>query len=182
MANFPTADPSFTTKSAGNTITAAFFNDPQEEIVAIGSTLRNGQARCQVSNSGTQAIPDDALTAVTFDTEDFDVGSMHSTASNTSRLTVPAGAGGVYLLTAHLRYDANATGVRGIRFLKNGTDALTTTCFHLGFSDSGSGPVLQLTVFASLAAGDYVEVQAYQNSTGSLNLDVNPRFACVRVW
>lgn len=39
MANYPTSIPSFTTKSAGDTIQASFFNSPQDEIVAIGTDL-----------------------------------------------------------------------------------------------------------------------------------------------
>lgn len=39
MANYPTSVPSFTTKSAGQTIAAAHLNSAQDEIVAIGTDL-----------------------------------------------------------------------------------------------------------------------------------------------
>lgn len=39
MANYPTSAPSFTTKSAGQTIQPGHVNDVQDEVVAIGSGL-----------------------------------------------------------------------------------------------------------------------------------------------
>jgi hypothetical protein len=42
MANYPTSDPSFGTKSDGNTIAAAHVNALQDEVVAIGAALRGG--------------------------------------------------------------------------------------------------------------------------------------------
>jgi hypothetical protein len=39
MANYPTSVPSFTTKSAGQTIGSAHMNGVQDEIVAIGTDL-----------------------------------------------------------------------------------------------------------------------------------------------
>lgn len=40
MANYPTSDPSFTTKNAGQTIEPSHVNGLQDEVVAIGSALR----------------------------------------------------------------------------------------------------------------------------------------------
>ena len=40
MANYPTSDPSFPTRNAGETITPEFFNGPNAEITAIGAALR----------------------------------------------------------------------------------------------------------------------------------------------
>jgi hypothetical protein len=40
LANYPTADPSFSNKSANQTIASAHINAVQDEIVAIGSALR----------------------------------------------------------------------------------------------------------------------------------------------
>lgn len=44
MASYPTSVKTFTTRVDGNTITPAFFNDPQDEITAVQSGLLNGLA------------------------------------------------------------------------------------------------------------------------------------------
>lgn len=41
MASFPSSVKSFTTKANGNTITPAFFNEPQDEINAVETFLRS---------------------------------------------------------------------------------------------------------------------------------------------
>ena len=40
MATFPSGVKSFTTKANGNTITPAFFNEPQDEVAAVETFLR----------------------------------------------------------------------------------------------------------------------------------------------
>jgi hypothetical protein len=51
MANYPTSVPSFSNKSAGQTIAASHVNDLQDEVVAIGSGLLQGTAPLASSNS-----------------------------------------------------------------------------------------------------------------------------------
>ena len=48
--------------------------------------------------------------AVTFDTERFDTDTIHSTSTNTSRLTI--NTGGKYLIGGAVTFTANATGQR----------------------------------------------------------------------
>ena len=59
--------------------------------------------RCSAWNSATQSVPASTFTVLTFDSEDYDVGGLHSTVTNTSRLTVPSGGDGLYLITASSR-------------------------------------------------------------------------------
>ena len=56
MANFPTSVYSPASKSAGQTITAAFFNDPDGEITAIEDGYLNGVARLNSSHSTVAAL------------------------------------------------------------------------------------------------------------------------------
>lgn len=51
MATFPSDVKSFTTRSNGDTITPAFFNDSNDEITAVESFLRNSMYQ-QVNSSG----------------------------------------------------------------------------------------------------------------------------------
>lgn len=51
MANYPGSAPSFTVKSAGQTIQPSHVNDVQDEVTAIGGGLLNGTARLNSSHS-----------------------------------------------------------------------------------------------------------------------------------
>lgn len=120
------------------------------------------QPRCSAYNSAVQSVPTGAFTTLTFDSEDYDVGSMHSTVSNTSRVTVPTGAGGLYLILGRSRVNTGNVATQvALQVLLNGTTSLvvngplpnptTNTDFEVG------------TVWV-LAAGDYIELQAFHNS------------------
>jgi hypothetical protein len=129
-----------------------------------GSTF----AGVSVYDSTNQAISNGVTTALTFNLEYFDTNGYHSTSTNTSRLTVPAGKAGYYLITAQGTYAKNATGGRSIVFYKNGAwlrysaDIAGSSSFYVGN---------EMTVVYNLAEADYIELFTYQNSGGSLNFD-----------
>ena len=54
-------------------------------------------------NSADETIADSTFTTLTFDTNRYDTAGMHSTSTNTSRLTAPIS--GVYAVTANVRFD-----------------------------------------------------------------------------
>jgi hypothetical protein len=120
---------------------------------------------CQLNRSSVLAVANDTLTAVTFDTETFDTDGYHSTVTDTSRVTIPTGKGGYYLLSSSTYWDSNSSGFRRIRYRINGsTSALNT--YTPGTSNANS---TQNHTVVNLAAGDYVEMLVSQNSGGSLN-------------
>lgn len=124
--------------------------------------------RCRLTKSATQSIPNTTTTAITFDVEDFDDGGMHSTTTNTSRITVPTGGAGTYLVGAHVEFAQNATGVRTLLITVNGTATQTTVRDN---SPSGSSATrLACSSLVALVAGDYVEVLVVQTSGGNLNV------------
>jgi hypothetical protein len=82
---------------------------------------------------------------------------MHSTSSNTSRITVPQT--GIYLVGAVVGFTASATGNRLLQAIVNGT----TVVNRVGSSSTLSASVptyLELTFPVSLVAGNYIELQA----------------------
>lgn len=56
MANYPTSAPSFSNKSAGQSIASAHINAIQDEVVAIGAGLLQGTAPLASSNSTVAAL------------------------------------------------------------------------------------------------------------------------------
>lgn len=103
----------------------------------------------------------------TDDEEDFDTDAFHDPSSNAERLTVPAGLGGLYLVTAQWNFVTDPTPV-GYRqgFLYHKTSAGATV--HLS-SDarypgtSALNPSSDLCMLVEAAAGDYFYLALQHN-------------------
>ena len=135
----------------------------------------------RVHNSGNVAIANNTNTALTFDSERFDTDSIHSTSSNTGRLT--ATVAGKYFITALVRWAANVTGRRTVFLRLNGS----TDIAHIA-ADAATGGVntiQEVSCLYELAKGDYVEVVVNQNSGGALNVEAasnySPEFMMSRI-
>ena len=116
-----------------------------------------GAITCSVYNSTVFTPATGTYTTITYDGEAWDSDSMHSTSSNTSRITVPKT--GYYKIENLGVWQSNATGNRGCRFLNNGSNMFTQ------FFKAQSGDLnYYYTYTAKLTANDYVEVQMYQDS------------------
>lgn len=136
-----------------------------------------------VHNSGVQATASGSFTAITFDTEVFDVHGFHDAGANTERLTVPAGYGGTYLVGAHVSTAANGTGIREAYIYRNAAQVGEGTRIT---SPSGTERASMMVVtLLALAAGDYVDVRVGQTSGGSLNTyrinNLTPKLWAVRI-
>lgn len=117
-----------------------------------------------------------AFQALTFDSERWDLGTateQHSTTAATGRLTCRAK--GVYMIGGTVQWDADATNIRILGVLLNGTTEIArdrrTAIANLEQT---------IAIQYRLAEGDYVELQAYQNSGGnrtiSAGLVYSPEF------
>lgn len=130
-----------------------------------GSTFSGVSVRL----SSAVSLANDSGVIVNFDTENFDTDAYHSTSSNTSRLTVPTGKAGKFLVGCSAVFNASATGYRNISPRKNGSTYLGSQSAQ-NVGASGNTGVTNINVY-DLAVGDYIEIDAYQNSGGSLNLN-----------
>lgn len=103
-------------------------------------------------------------TALVFDTDDYDDNAFHDTSSNTSRMTIPAGAGGRYIASCQAATSGGAAGQYGLYFKVTGS----TTNHSADFRDSATtaDKKFHITEIFNLAAGDYVEV--FVNHTGTI--------------
>ena len=121
-----------------------------------------------LSKSADQSILTAALTSITWNVEGEDVAGYHNNSTNTDRLTIPTGRGGLFMIVAVLGFSANATGGRSCIIQKNGAGSI----IDMGVDTvNGTDPTLvQVSVTERLAAGDYIRIQAYQSSGGSLNV------------
>lgn len=123
--------------------------------------------RCRVRNSADITIATGTSTKLTFNTEDFDYGGMHSTSTNTGRITIPTGGDGTYLIGAQVLWAANGTGIRDINIKLNNTTYLAqNTALTAG---AGTTMTMSTSTLVALTATDYIEVEVYQNSGGNLS-------------
>jgi hypothetical protein len=120
--------------------------------------------RCKVRKSAAQTLTSGVLTSVTWDVEDFDVGSLHDNASNNNRITIPDGGdSGLWLLICNFEFLSNATaGLRQVQIRDNAGNVLG------GWQDpNNAGGNIQGQLFAvvdSPAVGAWFEVKAAQTS------------------
>ena len=157
--------PSYTTSGAK---LLSIQNDTTEKfaIDKDGRIVTGLVPSVHVYNSGNLSINDSTLTALTFDTERYDTDTLHSTSSNTSRLT--ATVGGKYLIFAGLGFASNATGYREFTVKLNNT---TYIIDDIRIPVTGNRTFANFSTVYQLSAGDYVEVVVYQTSTGVLTVD-----------
>jgi hypothetical protein len=104
--------------------------------------------RASVYKSGTQAASPGA-NIVSFDSERFDVGSMHDNVTNNSRITIPAGQGGLYHIVTSLQLATSSAG--RIRILKNGA--------LLREQEAQSSQEMSLSIYEVLVPTDFIQVE-----------------------
>jgi len=118
--------------------------------------------------TAVQSIPNATDTILTFNSEAWDTDGYHSTSTNTSRITIPTGLGGKYLVTMNTLPALNGTGGRYLEIYKNGARLVN----DIGVKGDASIYVnVGGTFVVNLVAGDYIEMLVYQDSGGALNFN-----------
>lgn len=123
-----------------------------------------------IYKNATQSIANSSSVFMTWENETYDTNGYHSTSTNTSRATIPAGKAGKYLLATNIGWANGTTGERYVYIWKNGAGVTGADNSNSRNSFGNSSPQTQnvITVM-DLAEGDYVEVRVVQSSGGSLN-------------
>jgi hypothetical protein len=139
-----------------------------DAVNAATDYLATNKPRARVYNSANISVANNTVQALTFNSERYDVGGAHSTVTNTGRLTVPTGEGGLYTMGGTVGWAANVTGRRILLVRVNGT---TTICQSESMVDAGTGNSSDtINCEHALAAGDYVELCVFQTSGAALNV------------
>jgi hypothetical protein len=120
---------------------------------------------CRVYASSAQTISNSTDTKLAFANETFDTDSFHDNSTNNTRITIPAGLGGYYRVTANSGFLSNANGRRIMAIALNGTNlSQVETSVNVQ-----AEPAASLTDTYYLAPADYLEINVFQNSGGNLN-------------
>jgi hypothetical protein len=137
--------------------------------------------QARVYNDANISIANTTVTALTFNTQRWNEGSLHSTSTNSGRLT--ARVAGLYLIGGSVQYAANATGVRFTAIRLNGSTYITDDIR----ASAGAGDPTDASVCTAyqMDVDDYVELTTYQASGGALNVvssgNRSPEFWIARI-
>ena len=135
-----------------------------------GTLTSTAMPKCGVYNSAAQTISNNTWTAMSFDSENYDVGDMHDPESNPSRITVPYD--GYYFVYAKVGFAVGtANTARGIRIYVNGSNKNTFMGHTANNTDTYS---CTISMLLNLSANDYVEEYVYQKSGGDLKTGSSP--------
>lgn len=170
------------TWAVGEILTAANMNLYQRDNtrwLSHGSTGGAPMCRFYVTTATTAA--NDTLTTLGSanpTVERFDNGGMHSTATNPSRITVPSGGGGLYLVGACALWSGSTAGYRELGLTRTGAmqynDRRNAASVAVPTANSVAG------LIESTAAG-YFEAKVKQNSGASLTV-TRSSAASAEVW
>lgn len=117
-------------------------------------------------NSAGQTISSGTDTVRNFNSEFFDTDGYHDNSTNNSRITIPSGKGGKYLIIAASVWAPNSTSFRRLRVRKNGSTLLAS--YDISAGNGGSGDTYYLSTIKDLVATDYIEVTLRQDTGGNL--------------
>lgn len=120
-----------------------------------------------VTRATAQTIGNNTETAMSWSSAPRNPNTMWA-AGNPTRITIPSGQSGLYLLTGALVFNINGTGGRTVHLRKNGTGDFRRMGSTPGITSIHSEMTFAYPV--ELVAGDYFEIFVWQNSGG--NLDV----------
>ncbi len=119
----------------------------------------------RVYHNAGQAVANNSPLALALNTERYDTDGFHDTATNNPRLTIPSGLGGYYHIFGHGQLD-NTGGAGGYLAIRlNGVTFIVAQSFA-----NQATPYANVSTDWALAAGDYVELVAYQNSGAARNV------------
>jgi len=148
------------------------------QVLTVAAGIPSWETSSAPALVGVQATRTNVSTSLTggtaaallFPTENFDTDAFHSTATNTSRITIPTGKGGKYLVTLF----ANTVSVNPsyiiLTLYLNGAQ-YTASGLREGtvFRNDGQIPIIAGTV-VTLAAADYLEFYFQQSETATANM------------
>lgn len=137
-------------------------------IVSVTGKVYSTTIGCRAYHNVNQSVANNTYTALALNSERWDSDAFHSTASNTSRLTVPTGLGGKYLIFGHAQFESNNAGLRELVVRLNGGTFLAVWD---AVPNASFGHSMSIATVYDLAAADYAELWAYQNSGGALNVN-----------
>jgi hypothetical protein len=124
-------------------------------VPAWAATAASSFAGVKVYRTANQAATGGGVVnKVQWDNEEFDTDAFHDNVTNNTRLTVPSGKAGKYLVMAHFRMSGTTGGTDDrIEIMKNNA----TVAYEFA-KDSGAFNNFRISEVFDLAVADYIEI------------------------
>lgn len=137
-----------------------------------------GNYICRAYNSGSQSMADAVVTYLTLDSELYDPAGMHSTVTNTSRITMPIA--GVYYVGCCVRFADNTTGYRQVSIQINRSQNIFL--HRVSPAPSGNPTIMTVGGLYTFVANDYIEIAAVHAAGTSINSEVSSGGVAPSMW
>lgn len=156
--------PSFRTWVTGEIATATYFNANVRDAGNFFLSL----PVCECRQTVAQSIPNVSGTALSFNTNDVDTDSGHSTVTNNSRYT--AKTRGRFQVSGGISYAAHAdSNAREVEIQVNGASIGGTDICVIGFSADNTRIGTRVKSIFLNGSTDFVQIVGFQASGGALN-------------
>lgn len=136
----------------------------------IEPQMMNEGAR--VYHNAAQAIPNNAITTLAFNSERYDTDSIHDTVINNSRLTCKTA--GKYIIIGHAAF-ASAAAIGSAIYIRH--QGATIIAQHSEEASVAFAYRIEAATIYDLAVGEYVELRVYQFSGAPLNIVYAPQYS-----
>lgn len=162
--------------AAADTVNGVSPGAAGESLVSNGAAWvsgRPGIVGCQLYHSAVLQVNSGALLLQSFDSEVFDTNGFHDPATNNSRVTIPVGYGGRYLVVLEARrQSAVSDGTYLYSHVRKNASGTNTKDASATAASTGQQTFLAVWLMA-LADSDYFEVfwQTNQASNTDVRLD-----------
>ena len=141
------------------TYSGVFIENDQGDIFGPFVDYDEG---CRVYNSSNVKITGSVNQQIPFDTERWDTNNIHSTTSNTSRLTCRTA--GKYLIIGNIQWEADDNGQRFLSIYLNGTTFIGRVRDDVDPTSPTNISQIVTTIY-DLQVDDYIELVARQSSS-----------------
>jgi hypothetical protein len=167
------------------TVSKLIFPPDTVSVVGGDATIRSVPQAfigASLTLSATQPLTNITYAPISWDAETFDTDSFHSSGALT-RLTIPAGLGGKYMVTANVGFEGQVTpaGFRGLIITKNGDQNSNVVSHWQNATVTGVGTYNTVSAVVDLAAGDYVQAYVYQSQGATINITSNSKFMLAKL-
>ena len=164
LYTFSTVDARLAVGANGTVLTADSAETTGLKWAAASSPSFVG---CSVYKTTNQSINNTSETAISWDAEIVDTNGFHDNVTNNTRFTVPSGYAGKYLFVISVVSGSNSATDQHINLMVNGATRKTEM-----FASPSASPRRSMlaSMLFDLGVGDYLTVNTYQNSGGSVNI------------
>lgn len=161
------------TWNAGETVTSIMMNTHVRDNLSYlyqSAAINVGAA---VVRTSTQSISSAVSTAISWSSAGWDTDSLWS-GGDPTKLTIPAGMGGLWYMAFYFRWDLIA--VNNVRIIGSLLVNGGVVQLHENSTSTTQYQSMSLALITNLSAADYLTVTAYQNTGGAVNVRANENY------